>query len=354
MGFFKKIFKGIKKVVKGVAKGIKKVGKGIWKGIKKVGKGFMKVVNKLGPLGMIALNFIPGVGTMMAGMWNTFGSTMGQWAASSNILTKAVGTLGKGMFNGVNWIKGTAKSITDGVGNAFKSIGDGNFAKGASEFGKGFSDAITGKGGAAGIEAGTSAATKAAVDAAGTLNTQAIENVSFKPQADIYGTEFKPGSLTGEMQFKDMGDFGTGNIGEIKVTGQGTPGIASGVRIPELKADPTKSYSFVDRSVQEAATSTQESFMAKADKGPTLAQRALKAGQAGLQAYMGQQSQQQEQFGYMPGYTPPESDMYSAGQLGSLGSGSAGGTFLSEEQVASYNGYWNRSLGIGQRVGGTV
>ena len=56
MGFFKKLFKGVKKVFKKIGRGIKKV-------VGKVGK-FM---NKLGWVGQLALQFIlPGVGTLLS------------------------------------------------------------------------------------------------------------------------------------------------------------------------------------------------------------------------------------------------------------------------------------------------
>ena len=52
MGFFKKLFRGVKKVFKKVGKGIKKV-------VGKVGK-FM---NKIGIVGQIAMSFLlPGIG----------------------------------------------------------------------------------------------------------------------------------------------------------------------------------------------------------------------------------------------------------------------------------------------------
>ena len=55
MGFFKKLFKGVKKVFKKVGKGIKKV-------VGKVGK-FM---NKTGIVGQIALSFLlPGIGAAL-------------------------------------------------------------------------------------------------------------------------------------------------------------------------------------------------------------------------------------------------------------------------------------------------
>ena len=61
MGFFKKIFKGVKRV-------FKKIGKGIMKVVKGVGK-FM---NKIGIVGQIALMFLP-LGPMLSAFMKSFG-----------------------------------------------------------------------------------------------------------------------------------------------------------------------------------------------------------------------------------------------------------------------------------------
>jgi len=53
--FFKKLFKGIKKVAKGIWNGVKSVAKGVWKGVKKViDSGFLQVV-------FTVMSFIPGL-----------------------------------------------------------------------------------------------------------------------------------------------------------------------------------------------------------------------------------------------------------------------------------------------------
>ena len=56
MGFFKKIFKGVKKVFKKIGKGIK----GVFKGIG-------KFMNKIGIVGQLALMFLP-LGPLLQGL----------------------------------------------------------------------------------------------------------------------------------------------------------------------------------------------------------------------------------------------------------------------------------------------
>lgn len=98
MGFFKKIWKGIKS-------GVKSIGKGIKSAAQKVGK-FM---DKIGVVGQIALMFIlPGVGAFL-GKGITALQGMGGLAGSvGNILS-------------------TAGKFASTVGNAFKTVTDGIF-----------------------------------------------------------------------------------------------------------------------------------------------------------------------------------------------------------------------------------
>jgi len=117
MGFFKKIFKGVKKVFKKIGKGIKKVAM-------KVGK-FM---NKIGIVGQIALMFIPGVGPMLSTMFKGIGGV----AATA---LSAMGPIGAQILKGAQFVIGSAgKFITAGK-EAFSTItkGVGNFV---SEFTK--------------------------------------------------------------------------------------------------------------------------------------------------------------------------------------------------------------------------
>ena len=56
MGFFSKIFKKAKKIVKPITKIVKKVAKKVKTIGKAVMKGVAKISNKLGPIGMIAMS----------------------------------------------------------------------------------------------------------------------------------------------------------------------------------------------------------------------------------------------------------------------------------------------------------
>ena len=97
MGFFSKVWKGLKK-------GFKKIGRVVKKGFQKFGK-FM---DKIGILGQIAMAFIlPGIGNaLIGGLGSMFGfqgitslsQLAGNLAGSTNIFAKALGqTIGIGM-----------------------------------------------------------------------------------------------------------------------------------------------------------------------------------------------------------------------------------------------------------------
>jgi hypothetical protein len=101
MGFFKKIFKGVKKVFKKIGKGIKKVAM-------KIGK----VVGKLGIVGQIGLMFIlPGVGGLLA---------KGFGALTSGLLAS-----GSALANGIGTILSTAGKFASTIGNAFSTVTEG-------------------------------------------------------------------------------------------------------------------------------------------------------------------------------------------------------------------------------------
>lgn len=112
MGLFSKIFKGIKKVVKGVAKGIKKVVKGVAKVVKKVAK------SKIFKAVLAAAAIYVTGGAALSSFGVTTGK-LGAWAAKagsgvfSSGLGKAIATpfrvLGTGLGKG-------ARAITDFTG----------------------------------------------------------------------------------------------------------------------------------------------------------------------------------------------------------------------------------------------
>ena len=103
MGFFSKVFKGIKKHVK-------RIGKGIKSAFAKVGK-FM---NKLGIVGQIAL------GLMLPGI----GASLGKWAigamGSGNAVVAAAGQFVNAAVSIGTKVSGAFKTVTEGV---FKVVG---------------------------------------------------------------------------------------------------------------------------------------------------------------------------------------------------------------------------------------
>jgi len=120
MGFFSKVWKGVKK-------GFKKIGKGIKKGFKSFGK-FM---GKLGILGTIALTMLTG-GLGIGAAFSGFGASLGAAGASmggamGGILKAASWTIGKAAQFG-NAVKSGFQTVTKGVteffGQAGKLIGN--------------------------------------------------------------------------------------------------------------------------------------------------------------------------------------------------------------------------------------
>ncbi len=99
MGFFSRLWKGIKKVAKKVFMPIKSV-------FKQVGK-FM---NKIGIVGQIAMSFIlPGIGGVLA---QTFGKAVSALAGG------ALGTVGKA----AGWVLGKAGTFAKTIGQGFKTV----------------------------------------------------------------------------------------------------------------------------------------------------------------------------------------------------------------------------------------
>tara|TARA_Y100001951_G_scaffold97849_1_gene97966 strand:- start:159 stop:1289 length:1131 start_codon:yes stop_codon:yes gene_type:complete len=145
MGFFSKIFKGIKKVVK-------KIGRGIKKTFMKVGK-FM---NKIGIVGQIAMAFIlPGIGTMLGTALQGMGSFGTALAGSTNFLAKAAGTIIKGAATVASKAGQVFRTVSNAVGNYV-----GEFAKTAgSKLGFNIEGAATNFFGAEGAFAKATSAT---------------------------------------------------------------------------------------------------------------------------------------------------------------------------------------------------
>lgn len=118
MGFFKKLFKGVKKV-------FKKIGSGIKKAVGKVGK-FM---GKLGIVGQIGLGLLlPGIGSMMGTMFgklatSMMGSTFGLVKGAGHVINAAVniGTRAGSMFSSIT--EGVTKVIGDLTGATLNKLG---------------------------------------------------------------------------------------------------------------------------------------------------------------------------------------------------------------------------------------
>ena len=118
MGFFKKIFKGVKKV-------FKKIGKGIKKAFNKVGK-FM---GKLGIVGQIGLGLLlPGIGSMMGTMFgklatSMMGSTFGIVKGAGHVINAAIniGTGAGRLFSSIT--EGVTKVIGDLTGATLNKLG---------------------------------------------------------------------------------------------------------------------------------------------------------------------------------------------------------------------------------------
>ncbi len=110
MGFFSKIWKGVKKT-------FKKIGKGIKKAFKSVGK-FM---GKIGILGNIALVLLTG-GLGIGGMFGAFGAKLGALSTTMSGPLAAI-------MKGASWTIGKAVQFGNAIGSGFKTL-----TKGVTEF----------------------------------------------------------------------------------------------------------------------------------------------------------------------------------------------------------------------------
>ena len=119
MGIFKKIFKGIKKVVKKIGKGIKKV-------VGKVGKAF----GKLGIVGQIGLAFL--MPHMMSGLgtfWKGFGGFASKLANSQGVAGQIFGKALSAIHTAGSMVGKVYTGITDTISSAFDVVtGKGTLA----------------------------------------------------------------------------------------------------------------------------------------------------------------------------------------------------------------------------------
>lgn len=106
MGFFSRVWKGVKKGFKTLFKPIKQV-------FKTIGK-FM---NKIGIVGQIAMMFIPipGLGALMSSMGSALGGAATALGASGNIIAQGAGKLLSGALKVGTKIGQGFKTITEGV-----------------------------------------------------------------------------------------------------------------------------------------------------------------------------------------------------------------------------------------------
>jgi len=155
MGFFSKIWKGVKNVVNKVTKVVKKVVKSVgktakkvwdkvkdvgvkvWDGVKNVTKKVSKTMSKLGPLANIAMNFIPGFGQLWAayGIWGQIakGAITGFVASGGNVKGMLVGAAVGGLSYGYAKLPGTTlsekmSSLTDRITPNIVTEGAKNFS----------------------------------------------------------------------------------------------------------------------------------------------------------------------------------------------------------------------------------
>jgi len=108
MGFFSKIFKGVKK-------GFKKIGKGI----KTAFKSFGKFMGKIGVLGQIAMMFIlPSIGgALMEGLASIGTKITGALAGSGSVVLQGAGRVLQGAANFISKGANVFRNVTEGVTN---------------------------------------------------------------------------------------------------------------------------------------------------------------------------------------------------------------------------------------------
>jgi hypothetical protein len=123
MGFFSKIFKKAKKIVKPITKIVKKVAKKVKTIGKAVMKGVAKISNKLGPIGMIAMSIA--MPYALTGLSN-FTNFAQAYQGVGQTFLNAVGTVGNQIRFGYQTFNTSMsiakKSITDVIGKTFQKF----------------------------------------------------------------------------------------------------------------------------------------------------------------------------------------------------------------------------------------
>ena len=216
MGFFSKLWKGVKKVVKKVAKTVKKVakkvahaipgGKKLWKIGTKIGKGIMKGIGKitkaLGPVGMFALSFV--IGPAAGALWSSFGAGAATMAASANAFVSTLGSIGSGIFAAGNFVAGTLGAVGEAIMGGAKNVMAGNFSGAASTFASNMGSALTGEAGMAAVNAGASAAASSVLTEGAATGINAASPTS----AELFGAT--PGAPLADLGANTVGGMPTG------------------------------------------------------------------------------------------------------------------------------------------------
>lgn len=244
MGFFSKVWKGIKKTVKKVARGVKKVakkvvtalpgGEKLWEFGTKIGKGIQrglgKIAGKLGPIGTMALSFVlaPVMGPAISSLWSGFGAGAAAMAGSANAIVAGLGTAGTAVFNGVNFVSGTLGSLGKALSEGVKNIGKGNFGAAGDAFMSNMKQAFSGEAGMSAVKAGTNAASRINAAKSG-VNVDLIDDLT-SPEA-IFNNN-KPVVPEGSYEFEIGMRDSKGNLFNP------TADDLTGVTVPEVSSDP--------------------------------------------------------------------------------------------------------------------
>ena len=206
MGFFKKIFKGIKKV-------FKKIGKAVKSAFKKVGK-FMGKIGIVGQLGLALIMpyALPALGGLATGMMGTqLGGVLGAAVKGAGHFLNAAVKLGTRVGTA---FKSVTKAVTDTIGNMVGATL--NQIPGAGDFIKGIS------GGKIDITNKTFSSAWEATQNAWSNAGDSLGNLFSKSTFDSSMNKF---GIQANLQESVAGDFDTSNISYDPVTGETSIGV---------------------------------------------------------------------------------------------------------------------------------
>jgi hypothetical protein len=355
MGWFKKIFKGIKGVVKKAAKTIKKInkkiitaipgGKKLWelggKALKKVASGVGKVVNKLGPIGMIALSVLA---PYAAPLWASFGAAASVATAAGSVW----GSIGSAVFTAGNWVGGTISAMSSGISNAIGTIAEGGFSglgtslgKAGEQAFKGFADSFSGKAGAMGVKIGVEQASEFTLKQA--AGQSLLDQTTSKIMGDVAGqgastiTQSKANAVL-EQNMSTAFDPSGINLGYVpqqsNIAGFVDQGLASG-KIVGTAAQ----KSIAEATVMGTLNSSGGTLGTTVAKGTSLLSKATKVAKTLL-------DQDSPMPLPMPQTIQPIASFNGVSQFGNASSRggvtSGGGDFLSQSMLTAMQGQQQR------------